>query len=70
MFRLSQAGVKLGDYASLMCELLADNADPLAPLVYEAIDMPFVTLMHQLAEDWRGRSSVRSGGNIKRMATA
>jgi len=70
MFRLSQAGVKLGDYASLMCELLADNADPLAPSVYEAIDMPFVTLMHQLAEDWRGRSSVRSGGNIKRMATA
>ena len=25
MFRLSQAGVKLGDYASLMCELLADK---------------------------------------------
>ena len=52
LFRLSQAGVKLGDYASLMCELLADNADPLAPAVYEAIDMPFVPLMHQLAEAW------------------
>jgi hypothetical protein len=53
MLRLSQAGVKLGDYASLMCELLADNADPLAPAVYEAIDMPFVPLMHQLAEAWK-----------------
>jgi nicotinamidase-related amidase len=53
MFRVSQAGVKLVDYASVMCELLADNADPLAPSVYQAIDMPFVTLMQQLAEDWR-----------------
>jgi nicotinamidase-related amidase len=53
MFRLSQAGVKLGDYASLMCELLADNADPLAPAVYEAIDMPFVRLMEQLAQAWK-----------------
>jgi nicotinamidase-related amidase len=53
MFRLTQAGVKLGDYASLMCELLADNADPLAPAVYEAIDMPFVTLMGQLARAWK-----------------
>jgi nicotinamidase-related amidase len=55
MFRLSQAGVKLEDYASLMCELLADNADPLAPSVYEAIDMPFVALMQQLAQDWRAQ---------------
>jgi hypothetical protein len=53
MFRLSQAGVKLGDYASLMCELLADNADPLAPAVYEAIDMPFVSLMEDLAKVWK-----------------
>lgn len=53
MFRLSQASVKLVDYASVMCELLADNADPLAPSVYHAIDMPFVTLMEQLAADWR-----------------
>ncbi len=53
MFRLSQAGVKLGDYASLMCELLADNADPLAPAVYEAIDMPFVRLMEDLAKVWK-----------------
>jgi nicotinamidase-related amidase len=53
MFRLSQAGVKLGDYASLMCELLADNADPLALAVYEAIDMPFVPLMQQLAQAWK-----------------
>jgi nicotinamidase-related amidase len=53
MFRLTQAGVKLGDYASLMCELLADNADPLAQAVYEAIDMPFVRLMTQLADAWK-----------------
>jgi nicotinamidase-related amidase len=53
MFRLTQAGVKLGDYASLMCELLADNADPVAPAAYEAIDMPFVSLMQQLAQAWK-----------------
>jgi hypothetical protein len=50
---VTQAGVKLGDYASLMCELLGDNADPLASAAYEAIDMPFVPLMHQLAEAWK-----------------
>lgn len=45
--------MKLGDYASLMCELLADNADPLTPAVYEAVDMPFVPLMHRLAQAWK-----------------
>jgi nicotinamidase-related amidase len=55
MFRVTQAGVRLVDYASVMCELLSDNADPLAPSVYDAIDMPFVALMQQLAEDWRAQ---------------
>ena len=36
-----------------MCELLADNADPLAPRVYEAIDMPFVRLTEELAQVWK-----------------
>ena len=49
MFRLPQTGVMLGDHASLMSELLADNVDPFAPAVYEAIDMPFVPPIQLLA---------------------
>jgi hypothetical protein len=34
-----QAGVILSDYASLMVEILGDNARPEAEAVYGAIDM-------------------------------
>jgi hypothetical protein len=45
--RLHQAGVIVSDYASLVVEMLADNAHPIAPHVYEDLDMPFGTLVGQ-----------------------
>ncbi|MGP3990437.1 isochorismatase family protein [Streptomyces sp. 3N207] len=49
LLRLQQAGVIVSDYASLVVEMLADNADPLAPGVYADLDMPFAALVGQLA---------------------
>jgi hypothetical protein len=39
--------VIVSDYASLVVEMLADNAHPIAPHVYEDLDMPFGTLVGQ-----------------------
>ena len=47
--RLTALGIEVSDYATLMVEILADNADPKANDVYAALDMPFATLMGQLA---------------------
>lgn len=44
-----QAGVILSDYATLMIEILKDNARPEARVVYEAIDMPWAKLVGQIA---------------------
>ncbi|MBC2905749.1 isochorismatase family protein [Streptomyces cupreus] len=49
LLRLHQAGVVVTDYSSLMVQILADNADPLAGEVYGTLDMPFATLVGQLA---------------------
>ncbi|MEO3799087.1 isochorismatase family protein [Nonomuraea sp. B1E8] len=49
LLRLQQAGVIVSDYATLAVEMLADNAHPLAPNVYADLDMPFATLVGQLA---------------------
>ena len=46
--RMQQAGVVPVDYASLMAEIMATNADPLAAKVYAALDMDFATLMVQI----------------------
>jgi hypothetical protein len=43
-----QAGVILSDYATLMVEILKDNARLEARAVYDAIDMPWAS--------WWGRS--------------
>ncbi|GAA3130115.1 nicotinamidase-related amidase [Kribbella aluminosa] len=48
LLRLHQAGVVASDYASLVVEILADNSDRLAGDVYQALDMPFATLVGQL----------------------
>src|SRR6266853_1018163 len=40
LLRMMQAGVIVSDYATLMVEILKDNARPEAGLVYGAIDMP------------------------------
>ncbi|NRQ33114.1 isochorismatase family protein [Nonomuraea sp. NN258] len=49
LLRMQQGGVIVSDYAALMVEALADNADPIANDVYAALDMPFATLVGQLA---------------------
>src|SRR6516164_8660585 len=41
LLRMLQAGVVLSDYASLMIEILKDNASPQAGAVYDALDMPW-----------------------------
>jgi hypothetical protein len=47
--RLTALGIEMSDYATLMVEIMADNADPKASDVYAALDMPFATLMGQVA---------------------
>lgn len=55
LLRLQQAGVVVADYASLIVEILADNADPVAGALYGDLDMPFATLVGQLATAYAGR---------------
>jgi nicotinamidase-related amidase len=50
LLRMQQAGVILSDYASLMIEILKDNASSLAGQVYGALDMPWATLVGQIAK--------------------
>jgi len=49
LLRMLQAGVILSDYATLMVEILGDNARPEAGAVYSAIDMPWAKLVGQIA---------------------
>ena len=49
LLRMQQAGVILSDYATLMVEILKDNARPEAGAVYEAMDMPWSKLVGQIA---------------------
>ncbi|SFT27484.1 isochorismatase family protein [Methylobacterium sp. yr668] len=49
LLRMAQAGVVLSDYATLMVEILKDNARPEADPVYAALDMPWATLVGQVA---------------------
>jgi nicotinamidase-related amidase len=53
MARLTVLGIEVSDYASLIVEILANNADPKASEVYAALDMPFATLMGQVAAGYR-----------------
>jgi nicotinamidase-related amidase len=47
--RLTTLGIEVSDYATMMVEIMADNADPKANDIYAALDMPFATLMGQVA---------------------
>ena len=47
--RLTTLGIEVSDYATMMVEIMGDNADPKANDVYAALDMPFATLMGQVA---------------------
>jgi nicotinamidase-related amidase len=49
LLRMQQAGVILSDYATLMVEILKDNARPEAGAVYAAMDMPWAKLVGQIA---------------------
>jgi len=49
LLRMLQAGVIVSDYATLMVEILKDNARPEAGEVYTAMDMPWATLVGQVA---------------------
>jgi len=51
--RLTVLGIQVSDYATLIIEIIADNADPQANDVYAALDMPFATLMGQVAAGYR-----------------
>jgi len=48
LMRLVQSGVVIADGASLMVEILTDNAAPEAMDVYGALDMDWATLVHQV----------------------
>jgi nicotinamidase-related amidase len=50
LLRMLQAGVILSDYATLMVEILKDNARPEAAEVYAAMDMPWAKLVGQIAK--------------------
>jgi nicotinamidase-related amidase len=50
LLRMLQAGVILSDYATLMVEILKDNARPEAGAVYGAIDMSWAKLVGQVAQ--------------------
>src|ERR1700720_1027125 len=50
LLRMLQAGVILSDYATLMVEILKDNARPEAGPVYGAMDMPWAKLVGQIAQ--------------------
>ncbi|HEY6602852.1 MAG TPA: isochorismatase family protein [Xanthobacteraceae bacterium] len=49
LLRMMQAGVIVSDYATLMVEILKDNNRPEAGVVYGALDMPWATLVGQIA---------------------
>jgi nicotinamidase-related amidase len=50
LLRMLQAGVILSDYATLMVEILRDNARPEALEVYGAMDMAWAKLVGQIAQ--------------------
>src|SRR5215469_7522313 len=52
LLRMLQAGVILSDYATLMIEILRDNARPEAVEVYGAIDMGWAKLVGQIAQTY------------------
>jgi nicotinamidase-related amidase len=50
LLRMLQAGVIVSDYATLMVEILKENARPEASAVYDAMDMPWAKLVGQIAQ--------------------
>ncbi len=57
LLRMQQAGVIVSDYATLMVEILKDNARPEAAAVYGALDMPWATLVGQISKAYGKQSA-------------
>src|SRR5580658_903681 len=57
LLRMLQAGVILSDYATVMIEILKDNARPEAAAVYGALDMPWATLVGQISKAYSKQSA-------------
>jgi nicotinamidase-related amidase len=53
LLRMLQAGVIVSDYATLMVEILKDNARPEATEVYGAMDMGWAKLVGQVANAYQ-----------------
>jgi hypothetical protein len=53
LLRMAQFGVTVSDYATLMVEILKDNARPEAGAVYGALDMAWATLVAQVSSAYR-----------------
>jgi len=58
MIRLAQSGVVIADGASLMVEILGDNASPQAGDVYAALDMDWAGLVAQVRQSAGTRPAV------------
>jgi len=54
--RIQQAGVIPVDYFSIVCEIMATNADPSANEVYAALDVDFDTVIGQFSEAMTGKT--------------
>src|SRR5260370_4938289 len=57
LLRMQQAGVILSDYATLMVEILKDNAPPGAAAVYNALDMPLAPPVGPIAQAYGKQSA-------------
>jgi hypothetical protein len=73
LLRMLQAGVILSDYATLMVEILKDNARPEAGEVYGAIDMAWANLSARSPTlgkviDWWKRHSCKLTGAPRHQA--
>ena len=57
LLRMQQAGVILAEYATVMVEILKDNARPEAAAVYDALDMAWATLVGQISKAYSKQSA-------------
>ncbi|TFW19588.1 isochorismatase family protein [Duganella callida] len=55
LLRMQQAGVVVSDYGTLMVEILKDNGHPQSGAVYAALDMPWATLVGQIASAYAAK---------------
>lgn len=70
LLRMLQAGVILSDYATLMVEILKDNARPETAEVYGALDMPWATLVGQIANAYTNPAAVKKAPGTSQKTAA